>query len=259
MAGPSRRSILTRLGTGTLIVLAFALFTRREAPPELYSPFPDGALRIGVEIALPPYSSVQNGELVGMAVDLGQGLGRELGLNVHFVSVSHDGRFDALRLNQVDVLAAIDVSQAALEADILATRPWFDAGLALVSRTAEPVDSMSGLAGRSLALALGSDAELEARRWQRRVAPFAILPYELPVHALDAVRLEVAPAALVDTIDARLHMRRQDWRGQLHPVRQQHIAMALLAEPAARWRAIDLALGGLLTRGDVARLLDEWL
>ena len=212
-----------------------------------------------MEAARPPYARAQDGVLVGLAIDLGQELGRELGLPTHFVAVSHDGRLDALRLGHVDLLVAIDAGLAAREADVRATRPWFDAGLVLVSRASQPVNTMAELAGRSLALALGSGADLEARRWQRRVEPFEIMAYELPDHALDAVRLGVAHAALVDTLDARLHIRQFGWSGQLRPVRERHVAMALPTDAKARRQVVDRALGELLERGVVARLLDQWL
>ncbi len=259
MAAPSRRAVLTVLGSAMLTGLALALHARRAALPDVHTLFPTGKLRIGVEAARPPYASAQDGKLVGLTIDLGQELGRELGLTARFVTVSHDGRLDALRLGHVDLLIAIDASLAAREADVRATRPWFDAGLVLVSRASQPVHAMAELAGRSLALALGSGADLEARRWQRRVEPFEIMAYELPKHALDAVRMEIAPAALVDTIDARLHIQQFDWNGQLRPVRERHVAMALGARAEARWHVVDRALGDLLERGVVAQLLDEWL
>lgn len=259
MAAPSRRAVLTVLGSAMLIALALALHARQAPLPDAHTLFPGGELRIGVEAARPPYASEQDGELVGLAIDLGQELGRELGLPAHFVPVSHDGRLDALRLGHVDLLVAINAGLAAREADVRATRPWFDAGLVLVSGASQPVNTMAELAGRSLALALGSGADLEARRWQRRVAPFEIMAYELPDYALDAVRLGVAHAALVDTLDARLHIRQFDWHGQLRPVRERHVALALPTDAVARWQVVDRALGDLLERGAVARLLDEWL
>lgn len=247
------------MGTAMLTGLALALRARQSALPDVHTLFPTGELRIGVEAASPPYASVQDGKLVGLAIDLGQELGRELGLSTLFVPVSQDGRLDALRLGHIDLLVAIDTSLAAREFDVRATRPWFDAGLVLVSRASQPVNAMAELAGRSLALALGSGADLEARRWQRRVEPFEIMAYELPNHALDAVRLGVAHAALVDTLDARLHIQQFDWSGQLRPVRERHVAMALPTDAEVRRHVVDRALGELLERGVVAQLLDAWL
>ena len=258
MARPSRRPSLIALALAAL-VLAVALLPRPAATPSVATLFPQGELRIGVEAALPPFVTAPDGELAGLAIDLGRALGEELGLPVRFVTLGLDSRFDALRTGHIDLLAVADARATWREPEVLATRPWFDAGLVLVSRASQPVEAMSELAGRSLAFALGSAADIEARRWGRRIAPFKTLPYELPAHALDALRFELADAALVGAIDARLHLRRLAWKGQLRPVSERQIALALLAEPQARWHIVDRALETLMDNGVVAALLDAWL
>ena len=258
MARPSHRASLIAL-TLAALVLAVALLPRPAATPSVATLFPQGELRIGVEAALPPFVTAPDGELAGLAIDLGRALGEELGLPVRFVTLGLDSRFDALRTGHIDLLAVADARATWREPEVLATRPWFDAGLVLVSRASQPVEAMSELAGRSLALALGSAADIEARRWQRRIAPFQTQAYELPAHALDALRFELADTALVDAIDARLHLRRFAWNGQLRPVSERHIALALLAEPQARWHIVDNALETLMENGVVVALLDTWL
>ena len=259
MALPSRRASLIALALAALVVVAVALLPWPAATPSVATLFPHGELRIGVEAALPPFVSAPDGELAGLAIDLGRALGEELGLPVRFVTLGLDSRFDALRTGHIDLLTVADARATWREPEVLATRPWFDAGLVLVSRASQPVEAMPELAGRSLALALGSAADVEARRWGRRIAPFQTQAYELPAHALDAVRFELADAALVDAIDAHLHMRQFAWQGQLRPFSERHIALALLAEPPARWNTVDRALEALMNSGVVAALLDAWL
>lgn len=259
MARPARRARLIALALATLLSLAVVLWPRQAEPVAIETLFPAGALRIGIEAALPPFVTADDGAPSGLAIDLGRALGEELGLPVHFVTLGLDSRFDALRIGQIDVLAVADARATALEPEVLATRAWFDAGLVLVSRDAQPVHAMSALAGHSLACALGSAADTEARRWRRRIAPFQILAYELPQYALDSVRFGVADAALVDAIDARLHLREFGWNAQLRQVSEQHLALALLADPGNRWQRVDRALAALLERGVVAQLLQRWL
>ena len=259
MARPSRRASLSALALAALMVVAVALLPRPAATPSVATLFPQGELRIGVEAALPPFVSEHDGELTGLAIDMGRALGQELGLPVRFVTLGLDSRYDALRTGQVDLLAVADARASWREPEVLATRPWFDAGLVLVSLASQPVEAMPELAGRSLALALGSAADVEARRWGRRIAPFQTQAYELPAHALDALRFELADAALVDAIDARLHMRQFAWKGQLRQVSERQIALALLTEPSARWHTVDNALEALMDNGVVAALLDAWL
>ncbi len=259
MARPARRARLIALALIALLALAAVLWPRQAEPVAIETLFPSGELRIGIEAAVPPFVTLHDGAPAGLALDLGRALGEELGLPVRFVTLGSDSRFDALRIGQIDALAVADARATWREPEVLATRAWFDAGLVLVSRDAQPLNAISALAGRSLAYALGSTADAEARRWGRRIAPFQTLPYELPQHALDSVRFGVADAALVDAIDARLHLREFGWSGQLRQVSEQHLALALLAEPGKRWQRVDRALAAMLARGVVAQLLQRWL
>lgn len=259
MAASSLRAGLIALFAGALTLAAFALHHSSRDAPAIADLFPAGHLRLGVEADLPPLASMQDGELQGLAVDLGEALAGEMGLTPQFVTVGHDARFDALRGGQIDVLVVAVARRIALEPQVIATSAWFDAGLVLVTPASGPLDSMAQLAGRSLALALGSAADAEARRQERRIAPFETLAYELPQHALDALRFGVADAALVDALDARLYLRDHAWSGSLSQVSERHLAMALADEPPGRWQVVERALQSLLERGEVARLLDRRL
>lgn len=259
MVAPARRAVLIALGLMALIIVATLAGRGRTPAPEVADLFSGGILRIGIETSPSPYVHLRDGEPAGLVIGLGQALAGELDLTPHFINVSLDGRFDALRLGIVDLLIVVDARQTAMEADILTTRPWFDAGLVLVSHEDRPFHSMQDMAGRSLAFALGSAADTEARRWQRRIAAFTTLPYELPQHALDALRFRVAHAALVNALDARLYLRQHEMALVMHQVSEQHVAMALLSASPSRWQVIDHALGSLFEQGTVGRLLDSWL
>jgi len=259
VVAPARRAVLIALGLMALTLVAALAGRGRTPAPAVADLFPGGVLQIGIETSPSPYVHLRDGEPTGLVIALGQALAGEMGLTPHFINVSLDGRFDALRLGIVDLLIVVDARQTAMEADVLPTRPWFNAGLVLVSHEDRPLNSMQEMAGRSLALALGSAADAEARRWQRRIAAFTTLPYELPHHALDALRFGVAQAALVDALDARLYLRQHDLALAMHQVSDQHLAMALLSDPPTRWRVVDGALWKLFEQGAVARLLDRWL
>ena len=259
MVAPARRPVLIALGLMALTIVASIAGRGRSPAPEVVDLFPGRVLRMGIEASPSPWLHLQDGEPAGLVIAMGQALADELELTPHFINVSLDSRFDALRLGIVDLLIVADARQTAMEADILSTRPWFNAGLVLVSLEEQPFHSMQEMAGRSLALALGSAADAEARRWQRRIAAFTTLPYELPKHALDALRFRVAHAALVNALDARLYLKQHDMAVATRQVSDQHVAMALLSDPPARWQVIDRALGSLFEQGAVARLLDRWL
>ncbi len=221
---------------------------------------PHAALRVGVDPAHPPFAFYLGDALVGLDIDLANALAEALGVPAQFVLLGYDGLYDALKIGQVDLLIAgiaIDPARTGLARY---SAPYLNAGLMLISSESGGVSSMHDLPGKRLALEFGSEANAEARRWLRRVLPFTILPYAQPNHALDAVRLGMADAALVDSITARLYLRAHpDWVHRLTPVTVLPIAIASHADHARLGAALDRALESLFRDGTIDRLLDKWL
>jgi ABC-type amino acid transport substrate-binding protein len=118
---------------------------------------------------------------------------------------------------------------------------------------------MEQLAGHALAYEFGSNADALARRWLRRIAPFETQPYELPNHALDAVRIGSADAALVDSISARLYLREHNWQANLSTITNNWYPIAVPIDEVARWEALNKALRALDQDGTLDRIIDEWL
>lgn len=63
-----------------------------------------GTLRIATEPKFPPFGSIENGELVGFDIDLGEEIGRELGVDVEWVQMDFDGVIAALTTGRVDLI-----------------------------------------------------------------------------------------------------------------------------------------------------------
>jgi ABC-type amino acid transport substrate-binding protein len=239
----------------------FALrWTSVERPgPPVKELFPYGELRIGVDASYPPFAVATENDLFGFEVDLGRALAARLGLPVRFVNMGFDGLYDSLKADQVDVVIATLRVELHRTGDVRYTHPYYNAGLVLV--TSQPnLSRMADLSGRSLAYEFGSEADIVARRWLRKIRAFETRPYELPEHALDAVRLGLADAALVDATSARLYLRKQaDWRAQLNYVTEGWYVGAVRIDRGATWRAVNDALQSLVDDGTVNAILKQWL
>ncbi|MFO7323566.1 MAG: ABC transporter substrate-binding protein [Chloroflexota bacterium] len=243
-----------------LLVLALRWNALQQPPPTTHDLFPYGELRVGIDASYPPFANTGPDGLYGLEVDLAVALAERLGIPVRFVNLGYDGLYDALRVDQVDVLISMLLIDPARRDDVLYTRPYFNAGLVLVSRADSGINSMDALPGRALAYEFGSPADAEARRWLRRVLPFETRPYELGRYALDAVRLEQADAALVDAITAQLYLNEHpDWDATLHYVTDTWYAAATRADRGPTWEAINQALEALAQDGTLDRIIDRWL
>lgn len=221
---------------------------------------PTSELRVGIDASYPPFAQVADGELVGLDVDLAYALGEQIGVQVRLVNMGYDGLYDSLRADIVDVVISALLVDPSRTQDVLYTRHYFDAGLLLVSSSESAFSSLADITGKSLAIEYGSDADTEARAWLRRVLPYQIQPYELPEHALDAVRLQSADAALVDAITYLLYRQNHpDWDTYAHAITHQWIAAAIRADRVDLWMKLDNVITSMAEDGSLAAIVGKWL
>lgn len=221
-----------------------------------------GMLRIGIDLSYPPFGFVDaGGQPAGFDVDLGRAIAARLGLRAEFVNLSYDGLYDALAAEQVDVLISALVVDPMRMDDFAYTQPYFNAGQVLVVRRDGPSpQSMGDLAGQRLAVELGSDGDVEGRRWARRLPGLEVRIWPEAAAALAAVEAGEADVALVDAISARTALRaRPALRLSGDPVTYEPYAVVVLRHSQALFEVIEQTLGELRADGTVGRLLERWL
>ena len=224
--------------------------------------FHSGRIRIGIDPSRPPFAFFNdNANYIGLEVELGRTLGEYIGLPVDFVGLGFDGLYDALTTKQVDiVIAGLQPNTSLANQRVLYSRPYFNNGLVLVSQTSRRIGDMEAVAGHSLAYAFGSEADAEAHRWLRRVAPFQLLPYELPEYALDAVKVGEANAAFVNALQAHQYLAKQTgWHAQVVPVTDQWFTIAIRVDRPDIWKVINDSLNALDETGTLDTILNNWL
>ncbi len=262
MARPSHRVTLTLVLLLLAIVGGYLGFRSWQdaLPPTLEDAFPAGEIIVGVDTSYYPFA-VDTGEgLMGLDIDLARALGERMGLPVRFRPLGYDGLYDALIRGDVDVLISALVVNPARTRDVRYTRPYYDDGLILVTPTERNIMTMSDLPGAALALEYGSVAHSEANTWAQRLEPFEIRPYELPRHALDAVRLGEADAALVQTTSYLLYEQEYPtWEAASHRVRNAFFAIAVRIDREATWVWVDAILGEMQYDGSLQQIITRWL
>lgn len=229
-----------------------------------------GILRVGMDASFPPFEFVSaDGMLAGFDVDLAQELGRRLGrawgasegIEVHFVAnLSYDGLYDALALDQVDIVISALVVNPAKMADF-AYVSYFDAGQVLVVRPGEAsVGAMSDLNERALAVEFGTRGDQEARKWARRVLGLNVVPYQTATEALVALKERKVDAALVDHVSALAGgVGSEELVIVGEPVVSELYAVAVRRDDRCLLRAIDEALAEMDADGTMDALVVEWL
>jgi len=222
---------------------------------------PYGELRVGVDASFPPFAvDPGDGQLIGLDIDLARAVADRLGAPVRFINMGYDGLYDSLRADQADALfSALRIDPLRLH-EARYTTPYFDAGQVLVRPPGAGIDSLQDMDGRRLAVEFGTEGDLEARRWQRRLHVLDILTYETAAAALDAVRAGEADAALVDAVSARLWLRDHDGLSRApDQITSDPYAVAVQVENVRLWEAINAALAALAEDGTLERIIARWL
>ena len=239
-----------------------------------------GVLRVGMDASFSPFETIAaDGGLVGFDVDLARELGRRLEVEVQFVAnLPYDGLYDALAVDRVDIVISALVVNPAQMADFAYSIPYFDAGEVLVVHEGETgIAGMADLGGRTLAVEFGTQGDLEARKWARRLAGMTVVHYQTAAEALAAVEAGEADAALVDHVSAlaagaRAPARKNPLPDVLQepgigkaliiagtPVVEQPYAVAARRESRHLLQAIDDALAQMEAAGTMEALRAAWL
>jgi polar amino acid transport system substrate-binding protein len=220
-------------------------------------------LRVGMDASFPPFEAIAaDGSLVGFDVDLAREVGQRLGVEAHFVAnLPYDGLYDALTVGRVDVVISALVVNPARMADFAYSNPYFDAGHVLVVRRGEhTIRSMGDLGNRSLAVALGTPGDREARERARRSSDLFVVQYPTSAHALEAVRTGETDAALVDHVSALQAIGAESPLTIVgEPVVEVPYAVAMRDDSQRLLRAVNSALTAMEDDGTLDRLVNEWL
>jgi ABC-type amino acid transport substrate-binding protein len=222
-----------------------------------------GTLYIGLDPSYPPFEALDpEGELFGLDVDLGRELAGRLGVEASYVLVGYDGLYDALAVGRTDVLVSALVVEPGRTEDVAYSTSYFDAGLVLVvpSNRMQELAEMRDLDGRTVAVEYAAEADVQARRWARRLADLTVLPLPTADDALAAVLAGTADAALVDGISARLYTREQpDLTLSAELVTSEPYSVVVRAEDRSLLRAVNAALEQMAAEGRLEAMLKRWL
>lgn len=267
MAAAAARRLMRReiIVLGCSLAFAVALMLailhiRRSAPPDIKRAFPSGEIVVGVDASFPPFALDDGEALSGLDIDLARAIAAELNISARFLNIGFYALHDALISGQVDILvSALRIDPARME-DLRYTQSYFDNGLVLARAADDPASDDNSLAKGRIAYEYASSAEGQVRAWEEDGQSVTRLPYELPQYALDALRLGLADAAIVDATTLRLYENAQvGWTARYQYITREPYAIALRIDRADAWQLVNGALETLIESGELAKIIDEWL
>lgn len=206
---------MSRFFTGLAIVAAIgviALLTwaGQQHPPDRYLQAIEerGALRIGLDPTYPPFDTLSSGQPSGYDVALSQAIAADLGLQPEFHTLALDTLYDALASDQVDLLVSALPFVYERQKEVRYSVPYYQSGQVLVVRAGNTsIHTVSDLAGKVVAVELGSSSDTEARRLQRDSLPILRIDstYHSAEDALNALADEKVDAAITDNLPAQTY------------------------------------------------------
>jgi ABC-type amino acid transport substrate-binding protein len=195
----------------TLAILATLtwLGQQRHADPYLLDIQERGVLRVALDPTYPPFDTLIDGKPAGYDVALANAIAADLGVRADFHTLALDTLYDALASDQVDVLVSALPFIYERQKEVRYSIPYYQSGQVLVVPASNTtIRTPQDLAGRTVAVELGSNADTEARRISREITPTLTLlsTYHSPEEALDALAEGKADAAISDNLSAQTYL-----------------------------------------------------
>ena len=219
-----------------------------------------GVLKVGLDPTYPPFEVANENGVSGLDVDLAQALAADLGVEAEFVYFGFDGLYDALAMEQVNVLISALVVAPERSKDFAFSEPYFNAGQVLIV----PADNteivgMADLDGRILAVELGALGHVEATTWAKRIPDLTVRPYPTGDEALTAVTEGKADATLIDAIGGRLFLKEQPQLQIAQEVTVEPFAIVVRIEDEQLLTRLNTSLENLRQSGELAAIIGKWL
>jgi len=223
----------------------------------------EGVLRVGLDASYPPFEYIdeQTGEIVGYDVDVARMIGARLGVEVELINAGFDGLYPALKVGRFDCVISAFPYDPLLTRDVGFSMAYFQAGLALVTRSDElNITVVEDLGGHTLAVEWGAAGDVKGRELQRRLKDLALTPYATPSEALEAVQRQEVDAALVDAVSVyqATHHNPSLRIAQEKVTDEAYVILVPLDSPQLL-AAIDEILARFHADSTLVRLRERWL
>jgi ABC-type amino acid transport substrate-binding protein len=218
-----------------------------------------GTLRVGLDASFPPFETIdENGQIVGLDVDIARAIAADLGVEAEFVNIGFDGLYDALLARRVDIVISGLPYDPRWTQDVAYTHNYFNAGQILVSRVdEEAIKTVQDLAGRTVAIEWGSQADMEGRRLEREIEGLTLLRRASAAEVLETLFGGQADAAIVDAVSGVSAFPRG--LRIVTYLTDEWYAAAVHIESQTLLAAVNRSLVRLTESGQMAEMQAQWL
>ncbi|MEN8097440.1 MAG: transporter substrate-binding domain-containing protein [Chloroflexota bacterium] len=218
-------------------------------------------IKFGLDPSFPPFEMLTpEGELIGFDIELGQMIAGRIGVDASFHVIGFDGLYDALELGQVDLLLSALVVEPSRMDQAAYGIGYYDAGLALVSGLSSDKLEWDRLKNTCVAVEYATEAEVLARRLQRRSEGITVVAHTTPEQALNTVVSLECDTALIDTVSLRSLSKESGVELRMEEmVTAEPFSIVARRNDQALLTAVNSALVAMREDGALERLATEWI
>ncbi|MDH3201785.1 MAG: transporter substrate-binding domain-containing protein [Myxococcales bacterium] len=255
----SRMMLFTLLTIASLISSA----STTAQSPVLDRVLKSGELRVGMTADQPPLNAKdKDGEMMGLEVDLAEGLAQALGLELKIIEMRFGQLLDALQKGKVDmVMSGVDITPERTK-DFLFVGPYLISGKSLLTTSkalakAETVDDINNRKFTFVALANSTSAAF-IKRYMSKAKSIPIDNYKMGV---DKVRSGEADAMIADMPACVLAVLRNPDSGLItlaEPLSVEPIGIAVSAKDPKFYNLIDNFIDAFEGTGILMELRRDW-
>jgi His/Glu/Gln/Arg/opine family amino acid ABC transporter permease subunit len=220
-----------------------------------------GRLTIGTDATYPPFEFKQGGALKGFDIDLGNEIGRELGVRTEWINLGWDGVLPGLETGKFDlVMSGVTITEERKKGGLGFSRPYFLSGQAIVRRRGDRrIQRPEDLRGKSVGVQVSTTGQTAAEGLG--LSGDRIRRFDTLQDALLAVRNESADAAIGD-LPALFQMLAEGYpelelAGGIFV--EESIGVVARGGERELIAAVNEALGALLADGRYGAIYHRWI
>jgi len=233
-----------------------------QAPAPAPAPTAAPELRIISDFDSPPFSYVENGASTGFEYDLGEAIGRELGMPVKWIKRS----FNLPSFGSTLDTGGADAAMASItvtpdrEKSYIFSRPYFRTSLAAATKRDVDWNSLNWKNGLSAVIRVGVQRRTTSEEWVRKNLKATRKTYDSPQRLERALNSNDVEVIVMDEeiLSYELLRRQYKFKIQEKGFDVQDYGIMLARTNSALQQQIDGALIRLDESGEYDRLYEKW-
>ncbi|MDX3904843.1 MAG: ABC transporter substrate-binding protein [Pigmentiphaga sp.] len=206
--------------------------------------------------AYPPFGFVENGKMVGFDIDLGNEVAKRLGVQAKWEKIDFSGLLPALSSKRVDMLITAMTWTPERAQRITFSTPYYNSGIAGAYKPGNPVKTPADLAGKTVAVQIGSAGERFVRELGTAKQVKTYNDFLLAFADVEAGRADV----VVNTLPVvRYNALRRTSGLEVSPTwDKRDVGINTRMEDQRLLQAINAVLADLEREGFLKQLDDKW-